>query len=162
MKLDGSCHCGKVTFSLESRTPYPYRYCYCKRCLKTHGGIGGVVHIAGDPDTFEVSGEDNLFVYTVRSNPPAPHIPPVELRLHNCTHCGAHLYILSPIWTAWVYPAASAIDSDLPAPPETFHINLSQKPNWVSVPEGPSHVHFDAVPEESIDDWHRRHGVYNS
>jgi len=76
-------------------------------------------------------------------------------------HCGSHLFVLSPSWSDWVYPAASAIDTELPNPPEMFHINLAQKPSWISVPEGPpSHAHFDAVPEESIEDWHKRHGLY--
>ena len=160
MKLDGSCHCGKVNFSLTSASPYPYRYCYCKRCLKTHGGIGGVVHVAGDPSSLQIDGEENIVTYTVQSNPPAPDIPPVELILHNCIHCGSHLYIVSPSWPDWLYPAASAIDTELPEPPEIFHINLAQKPKWVVVPDGPGHVHFDKVPEESIDDWHRRHSLY--
>lgn len=71
-------------------------------------------------------------------------------------------YIFSPSWRAWVYPAASVIDTDLPKPPEFFHINLFQKPEWVPVPEGPRHVHFDAVPAESIGDWHKRHRTYQA
>jgi len=130
------------------------------RCLKTQGGLGGIVHLAGDPNTLEVTGEENLACYSVRSNPPAPNISPVELNLYNCIHCGSHLYILSPAWRNWVYPAASAIDTEFPVPPEIFHINMARKPNWIRVPEGPGHVHFYAVPEESIDDWHRRHGLY--
>jgi len=161
MHLEGSCHCGKARFSVESYTPYPYRFCYCTRCLKSHGGIGGVASIMGEADTLLVAGDEDVVVYTTFSNPPGPGIPPVELRLHNCRHCGGHLYIFSPSWSRWVYPAASAIDTELPIPAEFFHINLSQKPNWVPVPNGPGHMHFEAVPEESIEDWHRRHGIYS-
>ena len=160
MHLEGSCHCGKVGFALESHAPYPYRFCYCKRCLKTHGGIGGVVSIMGETQTLKVDGEKHVVVYAAYSNPPGPGIPPVELMLHNCIHCGAHLYIYSPSWAQWVYPAASAIDTELPEPPEFFHINLAQKPEWVPLPDGPGHVHFDAVPGESIEEWHKRHGIY--
>lgn len=160
MHLEGTCHCKKVSFGLVSHTPYPYRYCYCTRCRKTNGGIGGAVNIAGDPSTFEIVGEENVFVYFTRSNPPAPGAPPVELQLHNCKHCGSHLYVISPQWKDWIYPAAAAIDTSLPTPPEYFHINLSQKPKWVFVPEGTGHVHFDAVPEESIEGWHKRHGLW--
>ena len=35
MKLNGSCHCGAVKFSVESHTPYPYMRCYCSICRKT-------------------------------------------------------------------------------------------------------------------------------
>jgi hypothetical protein len=128
--------------------------------LKTHGGIGGVVSIMCEADSLEVTGQEHVEIYTTYSNPPGPGIPPVELRLHNCGSCGSHLYIYSPSWGDWVYPAASAIDTPLPAPPEYFHINLSQKPEWVHVPRGNGHVHFDNVPEESIEDWHKRHGIY--
>ena len=159
MDLKGSCHCGKVSFSVKSRAPYPYRWCYCTRCLKTHGGLGGVVSIMGEANTLDVAGEEHVVVYTTYSNPPGPGISPVELKLHNCSVCGGHLYVYSPSWSDWVYPAASAVDTPLPTPPEFFHINLAQKPNWVHVPSGPNHVLFDGVPEESIEDWHKRHGI---
>lgn len=29
MQLEGSCHCGAVSFSLTSAHPYPYQRCYC-------------------------------------------------------------------------------------------------------------------------------------
>lgn len=160
MDLNGSCHCGKVSFSLKSHAPHPYRWCYCTRCLKTNGGLGGVASIMGEADTLVVEGKDHLIIYSTFSNPPGPGLAPVELRLHNCKECGSHLYIFSPSWAQWVYPAASAIDTDLPVPPEYFHINLGQKPGWVIVPDGPAHVHFDGVPAESIEDWHKRHGLY--
>jgi hypothetical protein len=114
----------------------------------------------GEARTLKINGERDVGVYRAYSNPPGPGISPVELTLNNCSHCGAHLYIYSPSWAQWVYPAASAIDTELPGPPEFFHINLSQKPEWVPLPDGPGHVHFDAVPEESIEEWHKRHGIY--
>lgn len=39
MKLDGSCHCGAVSFAVESPVPYPYMRCYCSICRKTRGGV---------------------------------------------------------------------------------------------------------------------------
>lgn len=30
MKLEGSCHCRAVVFSVESAHPYPFNLCYCK------------------------------------------------------------------------------------------------------------------------------------
>ena len=41
MHLEGSCHCGKVKFSVESAEPVPFMRCYCSICRKTAG--------AGDP-----------------------------------------------------------------------------------------------------------------
>lgn len=40
MQLEGSCHCGAVSFSLESAHPYPYQRCYCSICRKTQGVAG--------------------------------------------------------------------------------------------------------------------------
>ena len=40
MKLEGSCHCQAVRFSLESAQPYPFMRCYCSICRKTAGGGG--------------------------------------------------------------------------------------------------------------------------
>ena len=33
MRLEGSCRCGAVSFSVDSHTPYPYQRCYCSICL---------------------------------------------------------------------------------------------------------------------------------
>ena len=37
MKLEGSCHCGAVRFTVEAPHPYPYCLCYCSICRKTAG-----------------------------------------------------------------------------------------------------------------------------
>ena len=36
---------------------------------------------------------------------------------------------------------------------------LDFKAPWVEVPSGPNDVHFAQYPEESLEDWHRRHGL---
>ena len=113
-----------------------------------------------DYATLKVSGQEHVQIYRAYSNPQGSDGQVAELQHHNCGTCGCQLFVYAPIWGEWVYPAASAIDSELPTPPEIFHINLNQKPHWVFVPEGKGHVHFDAVPEESIADFHRRHGIY--
>jgi len=59
----------------------------------------------------------------------------------------------------WIYPFASATDSPLPTPPETVHIMLDFAAPWVDVPSGETHRHFPRYPDESILDWHRRHGL---
>ena len=48
MKLKGSCHCGAVTFTLDSHTPQPFMRCYCSICRKTAGGGGYAINIMGD------------------------------------------------------------------------------------------------------------------
>ena len=47
MKLEGSCHCRAVKFTVTSHTPYPYMRCYCSICRKTAGGGGFAINIMG-------------------------------------------------------------------------------------------------------------------
>ena len=35
MRLEGSCRCGAISFSVDSHTPYPYQRCYCSICRKS-------------------------------------------------------------------------------------------------------------------------------
>jgi hypothetical protein len=36
---------------------------------------------------------------------------------------------------------------------------LAYAANWVDVPKGKGHVHARTWPAESLEDWHRRHGL---
>lgn len=45
MKLEGSCYCKKVKFSVDSTTPQPFMRCYCSICRKT-----GIVYILHSPN----------------------------------------------------------------------------------------------------------------
>ena len=47
MKLEGSCHCKAVRFSLESLEPYPFMRCYCSICRKTAGSGGVGIFLLG-------------------------------------------------------------------------------------------------------------------
>lgn len=152
MQLEGSCHCGAVHFTLQSTTPYPYMRCYCSICRKTQGGGGYAINIMGEADTLHVTGRRHLRVYQAMidgKESPAQR--------HFCNRCGAALYIADPRWPEWVYPFASAIDSELPVPPETQHIMLNDKAGWVQVPkDSKADQFFPEYPEEAIIDWHRK------
>ena len=155
MKLEGSCHCGGVRFTVESEAPYPYMRCYCSICRKTAGGGGYAINISADSASLTIDGEDNLSVYRVAS---ADHEGGLrEGRRHFCKRCGSALWVYDPRWPELVHPFASAIDSELPTPPETAHIMLGSRAGWVTAEAGPGHVHFEEYPEESLADWHRRH-----
>ena len=60
MHLDGSCHCGAVTFSLESRSPVPFMHCHCSICRKTAGSGGFAINLGGDAATLKVRGRKHL------------------------------------------------------------------------------------------------------
>jgi len=149
MLLEGSCHCGAVHFSLESPHPYPFNYCYCSICRKTQGGGGYAINLSGDADTLKVEGEDNLTIY--RATSPA--------KRHFCRVCGSGLWAWDSRWPELVHPFASAIDTDLPIPPERTHLMLGSKASWVPVRLDRGDKTFDVYPEDSIAAWHDRLGL---
>ncbi|MEJ8474384.1 GFA family protein [Roseibium algae] len=156
MKLDGRCQCGEVSFSLESKTPYPYMRCYCSICRKTDGGGGYAINLLGEADSLNINGQTSKgsFHATIDGKES-------QAERHFCKACGSSLWLWDPRWPQQVHPFASAIDTALPKPPETVHIMLDFKTDWVEVPTGPGHVHFKGYPELSIVDWHKSHGLYD-
>jgi hypothetical protein len=159
--LEGSCHCGAVRFSVNSRTPQPYMRCYCAICRKTAGGGGYAINIMAEAGTLKVEGAEHLSVYRARGAERDAHeLSPA--RRHFCKHCGSALYVSDPRWPDWVYPFASAIDSPLPTPPARDHIMLDFKAPWVEAPGDAENNHFKGYPELSIEDWHRRRGLHEA
>ncbi|MDH5352750.1 MAG: GFA family protein, partial [Betaproteobacteria bacterium] len=100
MRLNGSCHCGAVRFSLDSETPYPYQRCYCSICRKTAGGGGYAINIMGNSATFKSKGRTRIYRAT-RGGP----------QRHFCPKCGSALWLWDRRWPDWIYPFASAIDT---------------------------------------------------
>ena len=159
MLLEGSCHCGSVKFSVESTTPYPYMRCYCSICRKTAGGGGYAINIMADAPTLKVQGEKHIKVYRAILPDEEGMEKPSEARRHFCKECGSALYLSDPRWPEWLYPFASAIDTELPKPSETVHIMLEFAAPWLQPPRGPRDMHFPGYPDEAIVDWHERHGL---
>lgn len=151
MLLEGSCHCGLVKFRVESPHPYPYNLCYCGVCRKTAGGGGYTINLGAKSDTLEVDGREEVNVYHALIDGKAS---PAER--HFCRHCGSALWLYDSRWPDLLHPFASAIDSELPVPPERTHLMLGSKAGWV-VPEiKENDKSYPAYPEESIAMWHER------
>ncbi|MBL26345.1 MAG: alanine acetyltransferase [Rhodospirillaceae bacterium] len=155
MRLEGSCHCGAVTFSVESPHPYPYMRCYCSICRKTAGTGGYAINLSGAFDTLEVAGEENITVFHARMEDGSKS----EAERRFCRHCGTALWLYDSRWPDLVHPHAGAIDTPLPSPPEHVHILLESKPDWVPVDSRPGDPTFDGYPVDSIAEWHDRHGL---
>ena len=158
IRLEGSCHCGAVRFSVASRTPVPYMHCYCSICRKTAGGAGAAINIMGQAETLEVTGEADIAVYRAHGAGDEPEALS-EAQRHFCKVCGSALFIRDPRWPEWVYPHASAIDTPLPPPRERAHIMLAFKPDWMHVPSGDHEIRFEGYPDQPIEDWHRARGL---
>lgn len=147
MLLEGSCYCGAVRFSHQSRTPQPYMHCYCSICRKTAGGGGYAINLGGDAGTHTVEGADNVTVYQALEG---------GCERHFCKVCGSSLWVWDARWPELIHAFASAIDTPLPAPPEVAHIMLESAATWVDVPQGPDHIQFKEYPDASIEDWHKQ------
>lgn len=157
--LEGSCRCGAVRFSVASHTPQPYQLCYCTICRKTAGSGGYAINLAGDSATLQVEGRDALGLYRVEMERDGRcELSTAERNF--CTRCGSALWLYDPTWPELVHPFASAIDSELPTPPERVHLMLAFKAPWVEPPIGPNDKAFDLYPDESIEDWHRSRGLW--
>jgi hypothetical protein len=163
MLLEGSCHCKAVRFRMDSPSPYPYLICYCSICRKTAGGGGYAINLGARSETLEVEGEESLSVYQARmwdlEGDDEVKISPGERSF--CKLCGSALWVYDPRWPELIHPFASAIDTPLPKPPEKVRMMLNYAASWCEIPQAQDERHFPEFPDESLEDWHRRHGLYD-
>ena len=149
MQISGSCFCGAVTFMVETRAPYPYRRCYCARCRKTAGGTGAAANILAQASTLHVDGAASVTEFAA----------PDATRTRFCSRCGTALYLTLDAAPDFVYPFASAVDTPLPEPPERVHVFTAEAPAWARPASTPSDLPVERNTPESIEAWHRRHGL---
>jgi hypothetical protein len=160
MELKGSCHCGAVRFTVESAHPYPFNLCYCSICRKTAGGGGYAINLGADAETLDVEGMDNVGVYQARlPNTETGELEESSAQRSFCKKCGSALWVWDSHWPELVHPFASAIDTELPVPPERTHLMLGSRASWVEPQVGPGDKQFEEYPDESIAEWHKRHGL---
>jgi hypothetical protein len=154
MHLDGSCYCGAVKFSVEAYAPAPFMRCYCSICRKTAGGGGYAINLGAKADTLKVTGKRQIGMFHAV-------IDGVESggERRFCKKCGSALWVWDPSWPDLVHPFASAIDTPLPPAPSSVHILLDSKANWVKPEVGRKDESFAGYPDESLEAWHRRHGL---
>ncbi|TPJ66515.1 GFA family protein [Mesorhizobium sp. B2-7-1] len=159
--LKGSCRCGAVRFEVESHTPVPFMLCYCSICRKQQGGGGFAINLGAAYETMNIRGKPSLGVYRAEiEDDEHPHCEVSTGERNFCRKCGSALWLYDPTWPELVHPFASAIDTDLPTPPEKVHLMLKYKANWVEPVVGRRDKVFDVYPEESIADWHKRTGMW--
>ena len=126
MHLEGSCHCGAVRFSVQAYAPVPFMRCYCSICRKTAGGGGYAINLGARADTLDVDGADDITMFHARIDGCESA---GERRF--CRKCGSALWVSDPAWPDLLHPFASAIDTELPEPPDRVHMLLDSKANWV-------------------------------
>ncbi len=160
MKLEGSCHCGAVRFRVNSKTPYPYNWCYCSICRKTAGGGGYAINIMAEAASLEVEGEEHITVYRAAKNDREAYEADGLgfSRRHFCSRCGSALWVHNPTWPDLIHPFASAIDTALPSPPERYAIMTEHAAEWADIPAGATR--FERYPDQGIEDWHKARDLY--
>ncbi|CAF2534220.1 unnamed protein product [Rotaria sp. Silwood2] len=165
--LEGSCHCQRVKFSVDSYTPYPYMICHCHADTKTAGVFN--CNIMGEYSTFKLKqGQEFVKIYQVKlsetesgknesSNTKlSPH------KRHFCSECGSYLWAYHDAYPQWIYPFASSIDTPLPKPDQYYHIMTDFKLNHVEIPTGKNIHTYPSYPDGSIEEWHKIHGLYGT
>lgn len=160
MKLEGSCRCGAVHFTVDSHTPYPYQRCYCSICRKTDGGGGYAINIMGDAKTLKVRGQKAVRIFRAEIRQEDGSCVKSSARRRFCSGCATALWVSDPEWPDLVHPFASAIDTDLPVPPSKVHLLLRYKASWVVPNVGKDDKTFEEYPDQSIEDWHRERGLW--
>ncbi len=160
MLLEGSCHCQKVRFRLESAHPYPFNLCYCSICRKTAGSGGFGINLGGLAASLSVTGADNIEVYrALLPDPATGELTPSPAERRFCRCCGSALWVWDPRWPELLHPFASAIDTPLPTPPERVHLMLDSKAPWVVPMPATGDQTYAQYPRESLADWHARLGL---
>lgn len=158
--LDGSCRCGAVRFSVLSHTPYPYQLCYCSICRKTDGGGGFAINIMGDAKTLKIDGRKAIRIFHAEIQDANGRCRTSRGERNFCSKCGTALWVFDPEWPDLVHPFASAIDTNLPKPPSKVHLMLRYKASWVEPDIGRGDSRFSEYPKLSIEDWHKRRGLW--
>ena len=122
--------------------------------LETAGG-GYALNLGGEAASLKAEGEENLSVYQAAQGDGVKS----PARRHFCRLCGSALWLWDSRWPALIHPFASAVDTELPIPPERTHLMVASKARWVSMQAGPKDQVFDHYPQESIAAWHARLGL---
>jgi hypothetical protein len=85
MKVEGSCHCGKISYEAEIDPAYVF-ICHCSDCQI----MSGAPYRAGVPakaDSLQLRGQPKIYVKTARSGN--------KRQLAFCADCGSGLYSTS-------------------------------------------------------------------
>ncbi|KAL4888078.1 Mss4-like protein [Aspergillus ambiguus] len=159
MKLEGSCQCGGVEFTLDSQTPVPYQLCACSICRKV-GGYSGSVNLGGIADSLKIKkGKDLIKKYSAIKARGTPEQELCSSERNFCSNCSTMLWLWDHHWPELIHPFASAINTELPVPNEMCCIMEDSKPAWVRWPEGKKQVH-KVYGGDSLEGWHKKHELF--
>ncbi|HUS53429.1 MAG TPA: GFA family protein [Thermohalobaculum sp.] len=157
MRLEGSCHCGCVRFSLDASSPVPYLRCFCSICRKTAGSAGFGINLGGWVKGMVVEGAKHICVYDPTGDRTEGSTNGSGRRF--CGNCGSPLWNWDGRWPDFIHPNAGAIDTPLPTPPAHVDMMLGSAVAWARSGLGEPEKAFNDYPDEALADWHQRHGL---
>lgn len=151
MKLQESCHCQAVTFTVEASSYLPFNRCYCSICRKTAGAGGFAINLGADFTTLEVQGSDAIRSYSAIIDGKQS-----QAQRSFCGTCGSQLWLWDPRWPELVHPHASAIDTELPVATRHWHMMTGCRAKWAAPDVAAGDRVFEEYPDMSLADWHER------
>jgi hypothetical protein len=155
MLLQGSCHRGAVSFSVNSRGPRPYQRCYCTICPKAGGAGGFAINLLADNESTKITGQEHVAVYRALNNgDPSKHYRSF------CWNCGSYLWAWNENWPGLVHPLASVIDTPLPKPAHFVDMMSDRAAPWVEMHVGDRIERCPEYLPQSIEAWHRSRGLW--
>jgi hypothetical protein len=91
-RLEGSCRCRAISFSVDGHTPFSYQSCYCSICRKSVGDGGYAINIMDLAETLKVKGKSALepMLIALYVFEPAIEIVPGEGDSRFDLYCGRH------------------------------------------------------------------------
>jgi len=136
-------------------------HCYCSICRKTAGGGGFAINLGAENNSLQVEGKEHIKVFSATiPNHKTGVMEQSPGERNFCGNCGSALWVWDPRWPELIHPFASAIDTELPTPPERYHIFQNSKPDWVPVPISEQDKLFETYPAGiSLAAWHESHGL---
>ena len=82
MRIDGGCHCGKITYTAEVE-PEKVGICHCTDC-QTLSGTAFRVSVAAAKEDFHISGDVKVYIKTAESG--------AKRAQGFCPECGTPIY----------------------------------------------------------------------
>ncbi len=141
MLLQGSYHCGAVSFSVNGHGPQPYQRCYCTICRKASGAGGFAINL--------------LAVSRALNNG-----EPLKYHRSFCQNCGSHLWVRNENWPGLVHPLPSVVDTPLPKPAHFVAMMSDSAAPWMELHVGDHIERCPEYPPQSIEAWHRSRGLW--
>ena len=162
MLIKGSCRCAAVRFEVASHTPVPYQLCYCSICRKQQGGGGFAINLGANSTHSKSTGKRDLGLYRAEiedDERPACEISSGERRFLPEMRLGT-LALRSALAGAGASVRLGSrqrvAGRARAGPPHAEIQGVMGRARHPARATGPSSLY----PEESIADWHKRHGLW--